>query len=225
MRGLIRQIGTLLCCTMCLLSACSKPDIQKIEDKSSAENQKEVEKVFENEGRVEKQGEIEKVIENESAVENPEEVEETFDLDAFYQSSTLQEYKDVRSLEESYSKEQAQSDNCFVIGAMVHNDYLYDEFMTHVQDGEDAFIRVVQYNAEGAVIIDDILYDSNKVYLVHDGTRDRFADVNDRSITFNRFDNIAQYNYNDRLYWIAFNGEISDVNFESTNTFIITLIN
>lgn len=221
----MRQISILLCCTMCLLSACSKPDIQKMEDESTVENQEEVEKVTENKRNIENQEEIKEVTEDESAAGNQEDVEKASDLDAFYQSPTLQEYQDIRNLEESYSREQAQADNCFVIGAMVHNDYLYDEFMTHVQDGEDAFIRVVQYNVEGDVIIDDILYDSNKVYLVHDGTRDRFADVDDRSITFNRFDNIAQYNYNDRLYWIAFNGEISDVNFESTNTFIITLIN
>lgn len=202
MKKFIKQITIPFCCMMCFLSACSKPDIQEI-----ANDDQE--------------------IENDDIVENQEKVEENFDLDAFYQNPILQEYKDIRNLEESYSKEQAQSDNCFVIGAMVHNDGLYDEFMVHVQNGEDAFIRVVQYNTEGDVIIDDILYvcDSDKVYLVYDRTRDRFADENDRSITLYEFDNIAEYNYDNHLYWVVFNGEMSDANFESANTFIITLIN
>lgn len=194
MRKLIRRTDLLLCCMMCLLSACANPDIQKTENENT---------------------------------ENQEEVEEIVDLDSFYQSNVVQEYEDIRDLGENYSKEQAQTDLCFVIGAMVHNDYLYGEFMTHVQNSEDAFIRVVQYNAEGDVIIDDVLYlrDSYKVYLVHDTTRDRFADKDDRRITLKEYDNIAEYDYNDHLYWIVFNGEISDVNFESTDTFIITLIN
>lgn len=198
MKKFMKQIAIPFCCMMCFLHACSIPGIQGTENNDNAEHQEE-----------------------------SEEVEEIFDLDAFYQNPVLQEYRDIRDLEESYSKEQAQSDNCFVIGAMVHNDGLYDEFMLHVQNGEDAFIRVVQYNTDGDVIIDDILYNcgADKVYLVYDRTRDRFADENDRRITLYEFDNIAEYDYKDRLYWVVFNGEMSDANFESANTFIITLIN
>ncbi|MCM1104258.1 MAG: DUF4362 domain-containing protein [Clostridium sp.] len=198
MKKIMKRIAVPFCCMMYFLSACGKPDVQEIENDGIADQQ-----------------------------EVSAEIEDIFDLDAFYQNPVLQEYKDIRDLEEGYSKEQAQSDNCFVIGAMVHNDGLYDEFMVHVQNGEDAFIRVVQYNTEGDVIIDDILYvcDSDKVYLVYDRTRDRFADENDRSITLYEFDNIAEYNYKDHLYWVVFNGEMSDANFESANTFIITLIN
>ncbi|MCM1539059.1 MAG: DUF4362 domain-containing protein [bacterium] len=240
MKKFMKQTAVPFCCMMCFLHACGEPDVQEIEKKDITEQQERAEgaaeiQEIENNDITDQQEvsvEIEEIqeIENNDITEHQEEsveVEDIFDLDTFYQNPALQEYKDIRNLEESYSKEQAQSDNCFVIGATVHNDGLYDEFMVHVQNGEDAFIRVVQYNTEGDVIIDDILYvcDSDKVYLVYDRTRDRFADENDRSITLYEFDNIAEYNYRGHLYWVVFNGEMSDAAFESANPFIITLIN
>lgn len=156
-----------------------------------------------------------------------EDQEAVFDLDSFYQNPVTQPYKDIRTLGESYDKEQAQTDMCFVIGAMVHNDNLYSEFMERYQNKEDTFIRVVQGTEKSGIMIDDILYDSSadKIYLVHDSTRDNLTAETDKSITLNEFEDITEYNYNGRLYWIAFNGKISDIDFDSDEVFVITLIN
>ncbi len=51
------------------------------------------------------------------------------DINDFYNHSITSKYEDLRTLPGNYSKEQAQKDNCFIIGAMVHNDNLYSEFM------------------------------------------------------------------------------------------------
>ena len=161
-------------------------------------------------------------IDSPSTAENQEEVS---DLDSFYRNPVTQPYEDIRTLGENYNKEQAQMDMCFVIGAMVHNDNLYSEFMEQHQNKEDAFIRVVQ--GTDGIMIDDILYDgsADKIYLVHDATRDNSAVETDKSITLYEFEDIAEYNNDGRLYWIAFNGTISEIDFDSDEIFIITLIN
>ena len=50
-------------------------------------------------------------------------------IDDFYSHSITSDYEPIDSLPYNYSKEQAQKDNCSIIGAMVHNDYLYTDFM------------------------------------------------------------------------------------------------
>lgn len=163
-------------------------------------------------------------IDSPSTEENQEEVS---DVDSFYRNPVTQPYEDIRTLGENYNKEQAQMDMCFVIGAMVHNDNLYSEFMEQHQNKEDTFIRVVQGTEKSGIVIDDILYDSSadKIYLVHDATRDNSAAETDKSITLYEFEDIAEYNNDGRLYWIAFNGKISEIDFDRDEVFIITLIN
>lgn len=150
------------------------------------------------------------------------------DLDFFYQNPVTRPYADIRTLGEDYDKWQAQTDMCFVIGAMVHNDCLYYEFMEHCQNQEDAFIRVVQDGTgERDIVIDDILYDSGagKIYLVHDAARDNLAAEAEKTIMLYEFDGTAEYRYNGHLYWIAFNGEMSEIELDSDEVFVITLIN
>lgn len=156
----------------------------------------------------------------------PEDSAMVSELDPFYQNPVTRPYEDIRTLGEDYSRGQAQMDNCFVIGAMVHNDYLYGAFMERCQEKEDGFIRVVQGIEESGIVIDDILYDSgaDKIYLVHDATRKKLIAEADRRITYQEFDGIAEYRYGGHLYWIAFNGEISDIDFNSDEVFVITTI-
>ena len=153
-------------------------------------------------------------------------------LDDFYNSEILGNYGDIRTLSESYSKEQAQIDNCFVIGAMVHNDYLYSEFMDKYNKKEDAFIRVVQSTVEGDIFIIDLLYDSreDKIHIVKDDTRDKFSTQEDRTIKYKVYEKTGEWKYQNSLYWIVYNGELPDgVNYEFTinsdKLFIIATIN
>lgn len=147
-------------------------------------------------------------------------------LDDLYHTEPAQN-RDIRELPEEYSSTDAQLDNCFVIGAMVHNDHLYGEFMEDHKNKTSSFIRVVQNTVEGDAILYDILYyeKTDKLYLVTDRTRDRFSAEADRKLELREFDNIAEYEFETHLYWILYRGEVNAENFRTDDVFIITTIN
>lgn len=155
------------------------------------------------------------------------------DINDFYKHNITSEYEDLRTLPENYSKEQAQKDNCFIIGAMVHNDNLYSEFMDKYNKKENAFIRVVQSTVEGDIFIIDILYEANnnKIHLVKDNTRDGFSVQEDRTIKYNTYEKTGIWNYQNLQYWVAYNGDLPDsteylINLANSNDlFIIATIN
>lgn len=154
------------------------------------------------------------------------------DINDFYNHSITSNYKDIRSLPENYSMEQAQNDNCFIIGAMVHNDNLYTEFMNNYNKKENAFIRVVQSTVEGDTIVIDVLYEAinNKIHLVRDYTRDEFSSLEDRTIKYNTYEKTGVWKYQNSEYWVVYNGELPDGNatqysINSNELFIIATIN
>ncbi len=144
----------------------------------------------------------------------PEQPGMTAELDAIYRHSALGNYADIRDLDAEYSSEQAAADGCFVIAPLERsNEDLYTDFMQRFQNQEDAFIRVTQTTVEGDLILTDVLYDSqtNCVYLVHDATRDAFSAASDRVITLRTYTSTGQYDLDGDLYWIAYNGDLADV--------------
>lgn len=153
-------------------------------------------------------------------------------IDDIYNSEIAKKYTDIRKLPKDYTITQAQKDNCFVIGAMLHNDNLYNEFMTNFNNKKSSFIRVVQTNNEGYLSIIDLLYDANsdKIYLVEDDTRDESLVQKERTIKYSTYEKTEVLNYQSSQYWIAYNGELPDEikNGNSTNNnvlFIIATIN
>jgi len=154
------------------------------------------------------------------------------DIDDVYNNEIAKEYTDIRKLSEDYTVEQAQQDNCFVIGAMVHNDNLYSEFMTNFNEKKSSFIRIVQTTVEGDLYIIDLLYDtnSNKIHLVKDDTRDEFSAQEDRTIKYKAYEKTGVWNYQNSEYWVVYNGELPDganaeYNINSDELFIIATIN
>lgn len=154
------------------------------------------------------------------------------DINDFYNHSITANYTDIRSLSQNYSKVQAQNDNCFIIGAMVHNDNLYSEFMNKYTKKENAFIRVVQSTIEGDIFIIDVLYEArnNKIHLVKDDTRDKFSAQEDRTIKYKTYEKTGVWKYQNSEYWVAYNGELPDGNtsqysINSDDLFIIVTIN
>lgn len=152
-------------------------------------------------------------------------------IDDFYSHSITSDYESIDSLPYNYSKEQAQKDNCFIIGAMVHNDYLYTDFMNKYNNKENAFIRVVQSTTEGDIYIIDILYEANndKIHVVKDNTRDGFLAQEDRKIEYTTYEKIGVWNYQNSQYWVAYDGELPDTtklegSINSDELFIITTI-
>lgn len=160
------------------------------------------------------------------------EYEEITDINDFYHHSITSKYQDLRTLSENYTKEQAQKDNCFILGAMVHNDYLYHEFMDKYNKKENAFIRVVQSTVEGDIFIIDMLYEArnNKIHLVKDNTRDKFSAQEDRRITYKTYEKTGIWSYQNSSYWVSYNGELPDDSkaeyaMNSGDLFIIATIN
>ncbi len=152
-------------------------------------------------------------------------------LNDFY-NTELTQNKDIRHLGQEYSTFDAQKDNCFVIGAMVHNDNLYSEFMDKYNKKENAFIRVVQSTIEGDIFIIDVLYEAknNKIHLVKDDTRDKFSAKEDRTIKYKTYEKTGVWNYNNLQYWVAYNGELpnntkAEFSINSDDLLIITTIN
>lgn len=152
---------------------------------------------------------------------------EIVDLDTFYRMPITKDYTDLRELPVDYSTEQAQLDRCFVIGAMVHNDDLYAEFMERCGQNEDAFIRVVQTTIEGDPILFDVLHDSrtDHIYIVFDASRDDFSAEEDRVIRLMEYEHTAEHEIDGREYWIAYNGAIEDVQLEREDVFVLAFIN
>lgn len=126
--------------------------------------------------------------------------------------------RDIRALPRDYSKEQAQADGCFVIGAMVHNDDQYSVFLDRCQQGENAFLRVVQ-GAEGGVVIDDLLYESRsgQILLVHDESRTS----SETAPALRSFAHIGTLEREGRSYWAVYSGAAE----APTEVFCIALIN
>lgn len=163
--------------------------------------------------------------------ETYEEPKEIVDLDSFYAQRILKN-KDIRELSKDYTTEQIQKDNCFVVGATIRNDNLYNEFMDKYHKKETAFIRVVQSTIEGDLILIDVLYDGkcDKIYLVMDTTRDEYAGEEDRKITLKVYEKTGVWNYQNTEYWVVYNGELPDgktaeYTLDSDGLFIITKIN
>lgn len=153
-------------------------------------------------------------------------------INDFYNHSITDKYQNLINLPNSYSKEQAQNDNCFIIGAMVHNDNLYSEFMDKYNKKENAFIRVVQSTVEGDIFIIDVLYEARnkKIHLVYDNTRDKYSVQEDRIITYKTFEKTGVWNYQNSQYWVAYNGDLPDgtkaeYSINSNDLFIIATIN
>lgn len=154
---------------------------------------------------------------------------ETNALDEFYDTKLTTGYVNIKQIKEDYTIEEAINDKCFVVShAKVYNENLYEEFMNKYNNKESAYIRLVQPTTEGDLVIYDIKYDkdNDKIILVTDSTRDKFAADNDRIISLHEYEKIGTYRYNNgNLFWVVYNGDINDETFNTDNTFILTVVN
>lgn len=154
---------------------------------------------------------------------------ETNALDEFYDTKLTTGYVNIKQIKEDYTIEEAINDKCFVVNhAKVYNENLYEDFMSKYNNKESAYIRLVQPTTEGDLVIYDVKYDkdSDKIILVTDSTRDKFAADNDRIISLHEYEKIGTYRYNNgNLFWVVYNGDINDETFNTDNTFILTVVN
>ena len=86
-------------------------------------------------------------------------------------------YEDLTKLPKDYLKEQAITDNCFVIenGKVISSDkQQLDKFIEKSKQNQKTFIRIVTYSYEKlskGIIITDVEYKNNKYYICIDTTR------------------------------------------------------
>ncbi len=163
-------------------------------------------------------------------IETKNKIETINNIDDFYNCEVTKDYTDIRNLDKDYDKSQAQKDNCFVLGAMVHNEDRHIEFTNNYNEKKLAFIRVAQTTTEGNLFIIDILYSASqdKIYIVKDDTRDEFSDLEDRTIKFKTYEKTGIWNYQNEKYWVAYNGELPDgtvaeYSIDPDNLFIIAM--
>lgn len=148
------------------------------------------------------------------------------ELDIFYSDKITSDYEDIRKLSADYNIYDAQTDKCFIVGAMVHNEYLYGEFMDNYKNGRDAFVRIARNTENKDLVLFDIMYKSStgEFEFVTDYTRDTSKNTKDRIIKLSNYKNISEYKYNESTYLVLYNGELNDETFNSENVFkVITL--
>ena len=148
------------------------------------------------------------------------------ELDIFYNDETANEYEDIRNLSRDYNIYDAQMDKCFVVGAMVHNEYLYGEFFENYKNGKDSFIRIARNTEKNELVLFDIMYknDTKEFKLVTDYTRDTLKNEEDRVIKLNKYKNISEYKYKGDTYLVLYNGILNEETFNSEDVFkVVTL--
>ena len=112
---------------------------------------------------------------------------------------------------------------------MINKIKFISENLEFIKNNFKDFIQAPSiYNTvEGDLIIYDILYyeKSDKVYVVTDNTRDEYAATDNKKIELKEYNNIGTYQNSTGLYWVAYNEQINEENFNTENTFLITKIN
>ena len=148
------------------------------------------------------------------------------ELDIFYSDEITSDYEDIRKLSANYNIYDAQTDKCFIVGAMVHNENVYGEFVDNFENGRDAFVRIARNTENKDLVLFDIMYKSStkEFKLVTDYTRDASKNKEDRIIKLSNYKNISEYKYKESTYLVLYNGELNDETFNSENVFkVVTL--
>lgn len=164
-----------------------------------------------------KEPEVETNTEVEQKVEN-------IDVVNYYLS--FDGYQDIRQLPQEYTIEQATQDNCFVVMPFEKkNENVYQDFIDKVTNGISSNLRVVKPTDEGDISIIDIKYNSeiNNFVIAIDDTRDRYSGGS--GITIRSFEHVGEYYFSESLKcFVVYNGELTDENYASNNTFVIAIL-
>lgn len=105
----------------------------------------------------------------------PLELKEINSLDAFYNLPLTKDI-DIRKLSPDYNFDMALKDNILVeANGQLYNFDNYLEFKKAYQNKQSAFIRIGRSTIEGDLIIYDLLYYDDTIYLVVDATGDKYS--------------------------------------------------
>ncbi len=110
-------------------------------------------------------------------------------LDAFY-NLPLTKDTDIRKLSPDYNFDMALKDKVLVeANGQLYNFDNYLEFKKAYQNKQSAFIRIGRSTIEGDLIIYDVLYYNDTIYLVVDATRDKYG--KDADLKIENYENMT----------------------------------
>lgn len=118
---------------------------------------------------------------------------------------TEMEYKkNIESLPEDYTLEQAVEDNCVVLtnNEKIYNKDELDRFIQNVNNNIPDFIRVVCFTVEGDMIITDIKFNNeNNFKVCFDYTRDEYSSPEDRIYRYGKYTEFGEEKTEDGIYY------------------------
>lgn len=151
----------------------------------------------------------------------PSEPQEITDIETFYQISLTQN-KNINSLPSSYTVTQAEEDNCLILTNKIINKKEYEDFFNEYNNHKNSFIRIVETTIEGDLLIYDLLYYNDFLYLVTDYSRDKYATETDKELSLEKYKYLSNYKYKNKTYLVLNNEEINENNFKNGTVFTIS---
>ena len=87
---------------------------------------------------------------------------------------------------------------------------------------KNSFIRIVETTIEGDLLIYDLLYYNDFLYLVTDYSRDKYATETDKELSLEKYKYLSNYKYKNKTYLVLNNEEINENNFKNGTVFTIS---
>lgn len=151
----------------------------------------------------------------------PSEPQEITNIETFYQISLTQN-KNINSLPSSYTVTQAEEDNCLILTNKIINKKEYEDFLNEYNNHKNSFIRIIETTIEGDLLIYDLLYYNDFLYLVTDYSRDKYATATDKELSLEKYKYLSNYKYKNKTYLVLNNEEINENNFKNGTVFTIS---
>lgn len=115
------------------------------------------------------------------------------DYEEFYDDELLKNITKLKDLPHNYSIEEAKKNNDVIIynneSNIIINYEVLENFLEKINKKEKAFMRLININVEGGMIITDVKVDKDNITIIEDNTRDHFT-INRRTIK--KFKNIKE---------------------------------
>ena len=117
---------------------------------------------------------------------------------------------------------QAEKDNCLILTNKIINKKEYEDFLNEYNNHKNSFIRIIETTIEGDLLIYDLLYYNDFLYLVTDYSRDKYATETDKELSLEKYKYLSNYKYKNKTYLVLNNEEINENNFKNGTVFTIS---
>lgn len=142
-------------------------------------------------------------------------------IESFYNTEVTKDYN-INNLPQNYTISEAQKDSYLILRNEIYNKNQYDNFINDYKNQKESFLRIIETTTEGDLLIYDLLYKNNMIYLVIDYSRDKYASKEESKLTLQTYKYLSNYNYKNKTYLVLNNEEIKDNNFKNGMVFTIS---